>query len=109
MKSRRFRALRLSISMLRPSLFMPAPIFIGFPLSRAITIPTNAISVKNDEPTTPISVYFSTIMLITDNRMFVTTLPALKVSVNVNEADWQKMLQMFDEHNKQILFRYRAS
>ena len=33
----------------------------------------------------------------------------LKVSVNVNEADWQKMLQMFDEHNKQILFRYRAS
>ena len=48
-------------------------------------------------------------MLITDNRMFVTTLPALKVSVNVNEADWQKMLQMFDEHNKQILFRYRAS
>lgn len=89
--------------MLRPSLFIHAPIFIGIPLSRAITIPTNAISVKNDEPTTHISVYFSTIMLITYNRMFVATPPALKVSVNVNEADWQKMLHMFDEHNKQIL------
>lgn len=88
--------------MLRPSLFIPAPIFIGIPLSRAIAIPTNAISMKNDEPTTPISVYFSTIMLITDNRMFVATPPALKVSVNVNDTDWQKMQQIFDEHNKQI-------
>ena len=26
----------------------------------------------------------------------------LKVSVEVSDADWQKMQQMFDEHNKQI-------
>lgn len=29
----------------------------------------------------------------------------LKVAVNVNDADWQKMQQMFDEHNKQILVK----
>ena len=26
----------------------------------------------------------------------------MKVSVEVSDADWQKMQQMFDEHNKQI-------
>ena len=29
----------------------------------------------------------------------------LKVSVEVSDADWQKMQQMFDEHNKQILVK----
>ena len=29
----------------------------------------------------------------------------LKVSVEVSDADWQKMHQMFDEHNKQILVK----
>ncbi len=32
----------------------------------------------------------------------------LKVSVNVNDADWQKMQQMFDEHNKQILVKMQS-
>ena len=32
----------------------------------------------------------------------------LKVSVNVNDADWQKMQQMFDEHNKQILVKIQS-
>ena len=32
----------------------------------------------------------------------------LKVSVNVNDADWQKMKQMFDEHNKQILVKMQS-
>ena len=29
----------------------------------------------------------------------------LKVSVEVSDADWQKIQQMFDEHNKQILVK----
>lgn len=29
----------------------------------------------------------------------------LKVSVEVSDADWQKMQQMFDEHNKQMLVK----
>ena len=29
----------------------------------------------------------------------------LKVSVEVSDADWQKMQQMFDEHNRQILVK----
>lgn len=32
----------------------------------------------------------------------------LKVAVNVNDADWQKMQQMFDEHNKQILVKMQS-
>ena len=32
----------------------------------------------------------------------------LKVSVNVNDTDWQKMQQMFDEHNKQILVKMQS-
>lgn len=32
----------------------------------------------------------------------------LKVSVNVNDADWQKMQQMFDEHNKQIQVKMQS-
>ena len=32
----------------------------------------------------------------------------LKVSVNVNDADWQKMQQMFDEHNKHILVKMQS-
>ena len=32
----------------------------------------------------------------------------LKVSVIVNDADWQKMQQMFDEHNKQILVKMQS-
>ena len=32
----------------------------------------------------------------------------LKVSVNVNDVDWQKMQQMFDEHNKQILVKMQS-
>ena len=32
----------------------------------------------------------------------------LKVSVQVNDADWQKMQQMFDEHNKQILVKMQS-
>ena len=32
----------------------------------------------------------------------------LNVSVNVNDADWQKMQQMFDEHNKQILVKMQS-
>ena len=32
----------------------------------------------------------------------------LKVSVNVNDADWQKMQQMFDEHNKQIVVKMQS-
>ena len=32
----------------------------------------------------------------------------LKVSVNVNDADWHKMQQMFDEHNKQILVKMQS-
>lgn len=32
----------------------------------------------------------------------------LKVSVNVNDADWQKMQQIFDEHNKQILVKMQS-
>ena len=32
----------------------------------------------------------------------------LKVSVQVNEADWQKMQKMFDEHNKQILVKMQS-
>lgn len=32
----------------------------------------------------------------------------LKVSVNVNDADLQKMQQMFDEHNKQILVKMQS-
>ena len=32
----------------------------------------------------------------------------LMVSVNVNDADWQKMQQMFDEHNKQILVKMQS-
>nr|WP_294724495.1 hypothetical protein [Prevotella sp.] len=37
--------------MLRPSLFMPTPMYIGIPLSRAIAMPTNANS-------TNISIFF---------------------------------------------------
>ena len=32
----------------------------------------------------------------------------LKVSVEVSDADWQKMQQMFDEHNKQILVKMQS-
>lgn len=32
----------------------------------------------------------------------------LKVAVNVNDADWQKMQQMFDEHNKQLLVKMQS-
>lgn len=32
----------------------------------------------------------------------------LKVSVQVSDADWQKMHQMFDEHNKQILVKMQS-
>ena len=32
----------------------------------------------------------------------------LKVAVNVNDADWQNMQQMFDEHNKQILVKMQS-
>ena len=32
----------------------------------------------------------------------------IKVAVNVNDADWQKMQQMFDEHNKQILVKMQS-
>ena len=32
----------------------------------------------------------------------------MKVSEEVSDADWQKMQQMFDEHNKQILVKMQS-
>ena len=42
------------------------------------------------------------------NKVLENAPNQLKVSVNVNDADWQKMQQMFDEHNKQILVKMQS-
>ena len=42
------------------------------------------------------------------DKVLENTSTKLKVSVNVNDADWQKMQQMFDEHNKQILVKMQS-
>ena len=42
------------------------------------------------------------------NKVLENAPTQLKVSVNVNDADWQKMQQMFDEHNKQILVKMQS-